>query len=277
MNDWDDDAVGAELRRLFGDERLDVRPAPDADRAIVSGARRRRRRRAAAGAGAGTLVVLGLVGGGLALSGVGREDVPRDANVAAAPTSTEEPAASSPRAPSSTVGGTQAPPPSVETPPTGERKVLPPPSSPPVTSPAQRAESGEVLAARPVLGPDGYLSLRLGMSYQDATATGLVSPDPGPPPAQGCAHYQLTEGTATIREITISGDDGIVRFGAGDAQTPEGVGNGSSLDQLRSTYSGLTAESDGYVASASASARYVFTVADDAVSQVQLESLDANC
>ncbi|MFD2397755.1 hypothetical protein ACFSVJ_14720 [Prauserella oleivorans] len=46
MNDWDDDAVGAELRRLFGDERLDVRPAPDADRAIVSGARRRRRRRA---------------------------------------------------------------------------------------------------------------------------------------------------------------------------------------------------------------------------------------
>lgn len=277
MNDWDDDTVGDELRKLFGDDRLDVRPAPGADRAIVSGARRRRRRRAAAGAGAGTLAVLGLIGGGLALSGVGQGGAPRDANVAAAPTSPE--ATGTVSMPSSPTGaGSEAPPSSSPawTTSLSERQD-PPPTSSPATSVPEDVESGRVLAAAPVLGPDGYLSLRLGMSYRDATATGLLDPGSGPPAQEGCASYRLAEGAATISEITISGGDGIVRFRAADAQTPEGIRSGSSLDQLRSAYSDLSGESNGYVASASESARYVFTVAQDTVSQVQLESRDADC
>ncbi|MEU4442506.1 hypothetical protein AB0K14_01580 [Actinosynnema sp. NPDC050801] len=56
------------LRELFADERLDLPARPDAAEVIVTGARRRRRARVAV---ASTFALTLLVGGGVAVSGVG--------------------------------------------------------------------------------------------------------------------------------------------------------------------------------------------------------------
>jgi hypothetical protein len=58
-----DDELDAELRRLFGDERLAVQPKSDAPQAIVAAAQRIRRRRAVLTAACGVTVAAVLVAG----------------------------------------------------------------------------------------------------------------------------------------------------------------------------------------------------------------------
>ncbi|MCP3799615.1 hypothetical protein NLX83_10140 [Allokutzneria sp. A3M-2-11 16] len=65
-----------ELRRMFRDQRIDLDPAPAAERTIVAGARRRRRNRRGLAVGSGVLVaVLGVVGG-MTASGFGVDHLP---------------------------------------------------------------------------------------------------------------------------------------------------------------------------------------------------------
>ncbi|PXY34894.1 hypothetical protein [Prauserella endophytica] len=274
----DDDAVGAELRRLFDDDRLDVRPVAGAGDAIVAGARRRRRRRAAVASGGGTLAVLVLVGGGLALTTLrGGDDQPQPPVAAMPQTTTTTSALGSPSASSAspersepTLGESQAPP-------SPEQQS---PQSPPTRSSTSAAStSASVYIDRPMLRPDGYRQLTLGMSYQEAAATGLLGPAESttPPAENACATYAVTDGTNAIDDVTISRANGIVRFRAADAATPQGIGAGSSLDQLRSAYSDLAVESNGYSASASAGARYSFVVATETVTELQLVARDSDC
>ncbi|MEU3272076.1 hypothetical protein ABZ639_14620 [Saccharomonospora sp. NPDC006951] len=266
-----------DLRRLFADARLDVSPREGASEAVVAGARRIRRRRAAMAGGGGALAVVALIAGGLTFGGLHNTGDQQDLPIAA-PNSTEQsPSAPGESPPGSESGEPQTPPPSQAQSQTDE-----PPSdtdvpSAPETPPSSTAPSGSVYATGPVFGPDGYEQLKLGMSYDDAVATGMLSGQGVPPPAGSCSTYQLAEGTSAIRDVSISGSDGVVGFRAGTAQTTNGIAAGATLDQLRASYPGLVASGSGYTAAAGGAAQYHFTVAGDTVTEVQLLAQGAAC
>lgn len=273
-----EDQLDAELRRLFDDERIGLRPRHDAAETVVAGARRLRRRRTVAAGGGGTLAVLALVGGSLLLGGQRPPAETPDARIAAPPASTGASLAST----------------SAEV--TSQPEQMSPPGSAPEKTSSQRAEprtsssresteqaassalpEASALLAAPTLGPQGYHQLTLGMSYRDAEATGMLAGPVKAPPEDACSTYQLAEGTVAVHDVTISGTAGVVMFRAAEAVTPEGIGAGSSLERLRATYSDLTAESTGYSATAGPAARYFFTASDDSVTEVQLRAADWPC
>ncbi|MFB9906487.1 hypothetical protein [Allokutzneria oryzae] len=61
-----------ELRRLFDDERVELRVRPGAEQAVVRGARRRRNRRRVTAVGAAAVAVVAALAGGTALNGLGK-------------------------------------------------------------------------------------------------------------------------------------------------------------------------------------------------------------
>ncbi|MBK1784423.1 hypothetical protein [Prauserella cavernicola] len=280
MNDWDgDDRLGAELRRLFGDERLDMNPRADSGKAIVAGAQRRRKRRAAMATGGGTLAVLALVGGTLAVSTLRGGDEPANVPPAAMP-QTSPTTSQALSSPSSSVDATQS---EAEEPgPSGSAEPPDAPASPPESSWSSASSSPPSMGTKfvdPTLGPEGYRELSLGMSFGDANSTGLISTTRMMPPSSGtpCSTYRVSDGTDAVSDVTISEANGIVRFRAAEAKTADGIGAGSSLEQLRSTYPDLTTESSGYSASAGANARYSFAVTDETVTDLQLVAVSSDC
>ncbi|MFD4251832.1 hypothetical protein [Amycolatopsis thermoflava] len=260
-----DDELGDELRRLFDDDRLAIRPAPGAESAIVRGARRRRRRRTAVAASGGVLTAALLITAGLVATrqdpGVHQAAQP----TTAAPTTTSE-------AP----GPVVVPPSFPELPtqpsaPSSTTTVLPAP--PPAGTSTRSPSSSSRTTVRPepaavVLGPTGYGPLRLGMSFDEAKATGLLA-DAGTAPAE-CTTYRLTEGTANVASVAISPTGGVVVFTATGARTPEKVGAGSTVAELRTAYPDLTAGAGNYSAAAGSGANYTFYV-DSAETVVRWE------
>jgi hypothetical protein len=116
------------------------------------------------------------------------------------------------------------------------------------------------MSPEPVLGPSGYGSLRLGMSFDDAKATGLLS-GAGTAP-ESCGRYSLREGAAAVAAVTISAADGIVSFQATGAHTPEQIQVGSTADQVAAAYPDLTRKTGAYTVPTGTGGRYVFTVDD---------------
>ncbi|MDQ0378053.1 hypothetical protein [Amycolatopsis thermophila] len=252
-----DDELRAELRRLFDDERLAVPAPPRAGDAIVAGARRRRRRRNALAASGGVLTAAVLVAAALAVTR------PEPAVREAAP-----PPSAAPRVPS-----TSAPAPVIVPPSFPAETVLPPSSGAPVPpeaptpaptvtrSPKPSSTSGTprpALPARAVLGPTGYGKLRLGMTFDEAKATGMLA-GAGTAPDQ-CATYRLTEGTGNIASVTISPSGGVVAFTATGARTPENTGTGSTVAELRNAYPDLTAGAGNYSTTTESGDHYTFYV-----------------
>jgi hypothetical protein len=134
-----------------------------------------------------------------------------------------------------------------------------------------------VLAATAVLGPSGYKKLALGMSYEQAVATGMLAQGKDAAPPEGaCDVYRLAEGHGAIMDVTISGARGIVSFRASGAPTAEGIVAGAPVEQLRATYPDLTAESGGYSATAGGG-RYHFATKGDTVTEVRLDAGDPGC
>ncbi|OXM74349.1 MULTISPECIES: hypothetical protein [Amycolatopsis] len=251
-----DDELGDELRRLFDDDRLAITPAPGAESTIVRGARRRRRQRTAVAASGGVLTAVLLVTLGLVAE---RQDP--GVHQAARPT-TSAPATTTdgpgpvvvppsfpelpvpPAPPTSTTTATPAPPPS------GTSRPAPPSSS--------GASARPEPATTAVLGPTGYRQLRLGMSFDEAKATGMLA-DADTAPTE-CIGYRLIEGMANIATVTISPADGVVVFAATGARTPENVGIGSTVAELRNAYPDLTAGAGNYRAATGSGANYTFYV-----------------
>lgn len=251
-----DDELGAELRRLFDDERLAVPPAPGAGDAIVSGARRRRRRRTALAASGGVLTAALLIGVGL---GVVRQDT--DVHQAA------QPPVTLPLTTTSAPGPVVVPPsfPDTSTPPTLAPSPTAAPPAPFTTSPTTRPSSPSAgrTTVRPqpaaaVLGPTGYGKLRLGMTFDEAKATGMLAGADNAPVE--CTTYRLTEGAANIGSVTISPTGGLVVFTAAGARTPEKVGTGSTVADLRNAYPDLTAGAGNYSAATGSGDHYTFYV-----------------
>jgi len=220
-----------ELRKLFADERLDVRVRPEADRVIVTGARRIRRRRAGVVFGGGMLSMAAMLVAGTAFGVSG--DAPHQVPLAVA-ADTSGPTITTTPPPATTSTTTAA---SVTTVESTARTTARPSSSkakPTTTTSTPTSTLASVLA----FGPTTVLGLRLGMTTDEAMATGLVKLNPMAPTAAGCIGYDWAGGAGTQPNALIfSSKYGLVRIGGrGDAATPEGIHDGSSAADVRVAY-----------------------------------------
>jgi hypothetical protein len=256
------DDLDGELRRLFRDERLDVRPPVGAEAAILAGTRRIRRRRAMLTATGAALVTVLIAGAVLFFAdlrpGHGQPAAPPAAQKFSE-SGSEDPVAPTTvpltvpnTGPLSDAGSGAAAQPRLT--PSSERRPEPELSS--VSPPIAGVPAGSV----PILGPDGYGALRLGMSFADAKATGLLAGADTPP--LGCGRYGLGEGVAAVAAVTISAKDGIVSFQATGAATPERIRIRSTRHQVEAAYPGLAADAGGYAVPTGAGGRYMFTFDD---------------
>lgn len=260
-----EDELDEGLRRLFADDRLAIQPTPDAHRFIVAGAKRVRRRRDIALVGGGSLAaVLVLVGGMLVASPRFEGD-----QQAAAPhlTTSSPPAeeATSPSIPSPTKEKASQASPVPDSPDTsGQTRSNKEPTKQTSREETEAAEPETLetpMAAGYPLGPDGYGKLKLGMSFEQARETGMLA-DPDAPPPQGCTGYQLAEGQDFVYEVTISERDGLSVITATGARTPEGIGVGSSAEEVETAYPNHTKDESGYLVDTGSGGMYRLAITE---------------
>lgn len=258
MNQHDDTAFTDGLRASLSDDRFALRPTASARESIVAAARRRRRRREVGYATGGSLAVAGVLFGGFLLV---NPQQPEGATLAEnAPSTSRTPGA---RAEARAESG----PPSVATPmATGSEQAGR--RMPPVPDEA---------AERRLLGPEGYRSLRLGMSYDEIRETGMLA-DPKSPPPRNCVRYRLAEGDAAVRAILVSENVGLVALVANRASTPEGIAVGSTREQLERAYDATEADDPArYEIATGAAGYYLFRVDGDRVSELSLVADEQDC
>lgn len=267
MNDLDD-VLADDLRRLFADERLSIPPADGAERVVAAGARRTRRRREFAVLGSGSIAAASLLVVGMLfvrppVNG-GNDDI-----VALPPRATQDVTSAAPTTTSS----------SKKRPPTPTRTTVihipgqPSPGAPGDVPPAwpddplpSGGEEGDndqpqIMPASLQIGPDGYRDLRLGMSFDEASSTGMLAEGSEPP--SGCTSYQLAEGGETVTSVLISDTQGLVRVDASnEGRSPEGRGVGSTMEELKETYPSGSEDESGFVASSGQGGVYRFLVGD---------------
>ncbi|WP_436493547.1 hypothetical protein [Actinokineospora sp. HUAS TT18] len=138
--------------------------------------------------------------------------------------------------------------------------------------PGSGAPSSAVPA--PLLGPDGFGGLKLGMSRDQALATKLITDVPA---STSCAVHKLKAGDTGV---FISARLGLaaIAYPAG-ARTPEGIGAGATLPAVKRAYPKLDAIPSGYFADVpgNPAARYVLFVDGDKVKAVDLELKAQDC
>lgn len=272
MSERDDvtDPLEDGLRRLFHDDRLTISPSPSARAGIVAGARRVKRRRELAMAGGSTMAAVVAIAAGVVLAtqpGDGGRSIAAPEN-----TSSLHPAGpAKPSAPTSSSGKKTTGPKttgSVDSgPPSGGGDVPP-------TEGSEPPPSGDNTAALPVdgttIGPNGYGALTLGMSFADAQPY-LADADQ---PLEECGQYSLAEGAGTVSTVSFTAAGTLVLITASGGRTPEGMGAGNSLDELRASYpEGRELESgEGFEADAASQAVYKFGLADGSAQSLYLSS-----
>jgi hypothetical protein len=253
-----DDGLDAELRRLFEDERLAVQPKADAGQMIVAGAQRRRRRRAALTSAGGVTMAAVLIAGGLTFGN------PRAGNNAASLSSdalyTQSPDKGSSSHPHASV-----------VPPAATNTTMVPPTlalgggvsaSPTrMTKPTSMSSTSGAMAvaAGPLIGPDGYGRLKLGMTVEQAATQGVVLA--GPQGGNACKTYTFSgTGVPSGGSALISPNAGVAEISpAASVTTPEGVGRGSMKSDIYSAYPVASEAKPGSVsAPASGTGTYVF-------------------
>ncbi|MGA6165970.1 hypothetical protein [Amycolatopsis magusensis] len=263
-----DDELAGQLRRLFDDERLELRPQPDAGQLIVAGAKRRRVRRRRMTVAGGALGVAALVAGGVALTGGGfRHEVPPPV---------AQPSGLDPSlqiGPSATVA--PVPPPTSPVPP-------PPASAPPPSQHAGQPSAGapmspmrtDVPAASkppvpgPLLGPGGYGKLQLNATMEQASSAGInFTPESSGGLDGGCATYYFSgTGVPSGGSVVVSPNRGVVYINPSAAvTTPEGIGTGSTRGQLQATYPKATVGPNGDVVPIGNGYRYRVVVGEASV------------
>jgi hypothetical protein len=285
-----DDELDAELRRLFGDERLGLQPRAGAPEAIVAGARRIRRRRTVLTSAGGVTMTVLVVAGVMTASGlhphaktvVAGADVTPAATDLAGPTFTLVPP---PDTSSTTAGASRAPgvtlvPPTVES----QARTLPPPPSAKAPQTSSDGVSTDVpppfsTMEGPQLDSDGYGNLKLGMTEAEAESQGVVLTRTGG--TEACSSYDVSgSGVPSPGAIAISINKGLVVIApSAPVHTPEGIGPGASKSDVYATYVDATEnQTTGLSASASPVSTYRFSLDDsETVENVNLNSSDQDC
>jgi hypothetical protein len=117
-------------------------------------------------------------------------------------------------------------------------------------APAANASANATASAAPkteslpnVLGPTGLGALKLGMSPDDAYATGLITKPSG---GTGCDLKAGLVGSAATEGVWFTSDSRLSAIPAyGDIATPEGVHLGSTVDKLTAAYPAYKAIDEG--------------------------------
>ncbi|MEU5783969.1 hypothetical protein [Micromonospora lupini] len=124
-----------------------------------------------------------------------------------------------------------------------------PSSAPP--SPSERPSSSATSAASLVLGPKGIGSLKLGMTRQQATATGMVRPFK----MSRCGYSSLHAAPAEEGNVTLSPTLGVAAISVWPGiKTPEGASIGMSSAEMLRIYPAWKA-ADGDAANGRGSAK----------------------
>ncbi|MGW0519828.1 hypothetical protein [Crossiella sp. NPDC003009] len=273
--------VDDELRRLFSDDRLELRPLPDAEHAVLTGVKRRQRRRRAAVAATGALSALAVVAGTLAVLQPEQTNTVQPADTTSL-TFTTTPAPTS--APSSSAGDQSSA--TTTTPSRGGSGVgsgqgtAPSSSSKTPTSTIPPKTFGTEL-----MGPVSYRGLRLGMPQEQAVATGLIKPNAKPESNTGCFGYDYAGSprAAGFYSVVISKAKGVVRInGRGDERTSEGIGVGAPVADFDRVYpkygTDHGAVGERVVAvPGNAAANYWFIMQNNSVKEIRLELKEQDC
>lgn len=110
------------------------------------------------------------------------------------------------------------------------------------------AQSASAQSAKTTLGPYGYGKVRLGMSEKQAKATGAVVLKKAGE-AGSCAGWDLKalpSGKDNVG-LYISKKRGVALiFAAKGVKTPEGIGLGSTMTQIKKAYPGVKTAASGY-------------------------------
>ncbi|HEY2057559.1 MAG TPA: hypothetical protein VGH57_04215 [Amycolatopsis sp.] len=273
MNESEDE-LEQQLRALFADERLGVEPTAGAGPAIVAGARRRRQRQRVMMASTGAVCALGIVAGGLTAFRLHTQNGTTQIT-ASQLTASETPVLTPAPEPPSSVPTVAAPPPAA--PPSAEMhastELRPPPrhgASTPTDAPA-KITSGSLLTA------DGLGGLKLGMTETQLADQGIKLTNAKQ--TANCTYYDVQGAGVPAATALVSPSSGVVLVKPdGAAHTPEGVGSGSSKDDVLASYPGTSVESGGLVAPVGGDGSYLFTLSDDgAVASVDLRSTNQDC
>jgi hypothetical protein len=268
-----EDELEQRLRALFADERLDLPPPPDAGTVIVDGARRRRRRRHTVQAVAGVAAAVVAVSGGLTMVRLHTEDGTAVMSADGTESSVKPPE-----------NLTQGRPPEPSTPgPTSTQsiQVSVPPGAPPSKTPQPSASSSPTalpaVTSGPLLAADGFGKLKLGMSEADVIAQTVTLSDAQT--GASCTVYKAQgSGVPASASVVISKAAGLVVVTPDvPAHTAEGVGAGSTKDQILAVYPAAKAEPGGVTAPAGAAADYHFRLGETGVVQTSLTSVTQDC
>lgn len=217
-----------ELRRMFANsgDQLDIPVRPDAEQRIVAGAQRVRKRRLAVMSSSGAAAVVVVVAVGIALANPTPEAMP-PAHVPTSTSSTPTPPSSTPAPPPGEGTGTAIPP--AAPPATGG-------DGPPGTSENTEEPPPEPEVTGELIGPFGWRELRLGMTYDEAVATGLVV-ETGSPPGDGCTSYTIATADGShggALTFSYNGLEFIAPYAK--VRTPEGVWEGMPIEQFLELY-----------------------------------------
>ncbi|AEV81159.1 hypothetical protein ACWT_0145 [Actinoplanes sp. SE50] len=162
-----------------------------------------------------------------------------------------------------------------------------PTTTTPTTKPAVRVVStgntDPAPAKRLILGPDGLSALKIGMTAQDALATGMIV---GYHASTACTTSHLKGHDDAV--VQHSPGKGIIAISAyGDIRTPEGIHLGSTLEEVMKAYGKRfkPSEVDGTVQSRTGRAwatstdlvNYRFFVKKDKVVELEVEHAHQDC
>ncbi|WIX86963.1 hypothetical protein [Amycolatopsis sp. DG1A-15b] len=270
-----EDELEQRLRALFADERLDLPPPPpDAGTIIVTGARRRRRRRHTVQAVVGVAAAVVAVAGGLTMIRLHTEDgtavmsAPRTGADSKPPENLTQgrPPEPSTSGPTGTQSIQASAPPGVTTSPRPTRS-----SSVPSPSTLAAVTSGPLLAA------DGFGKLKLGMTEADVADVAVTLSDAQA--GAGCTVYKAQgSGVPASASVVISKAAGLVVVTPDvAAHTAEGIGAGSTKDQILAAYPAAKEETGGVVAPAGKAAEYRFRLDQTGVVRTSLTSVTQDC
>jgi hypothetical protein len=234
-----------ELGRLLHDDRLDVRPRPDATEVVVAGARRARHRRTAV---VGAVTAVALVASGWGVTALGGSLSLPPVDPAVLPTTTTTATTATP------AGGTE---------------VAPPPHTVVETVTV-------VVTVGPTRPNVGYGAVKFGMTAQEVAATGLVTGAPG----GECAAFTWTSDPGTANAVLVAPGQGVVRITLPAAgTTSKGIGVGSTLEQVKAQYPQGEPTHGGYQVQMTGDVgwMYVFALDAERVVGIRMQRLTADC
>lgn len=132
--------------------------------------------------------------------------------------------------------------------------------------------------AATTLGPKGYGDLTIGMTVQQAIATGEIALDkPGTEGGPGCTRIRpggRPDAGGPLGGEHLAGARRGGDLGAGRVRTPEGIGIGSTFEHARAAYPDLTQTVHGHEAAVPGNPAATFTFSFDAGQKLTVLSLE---